>query len=189
MSKIRYCERCGFMHWGPFRRKCTTCGIKLKIIPEEMKQKYNIFNDSWSELWTEYNTKAYTYDEMIKLKEEMIAREKAFVMNELASNPLFSMEEYEKQIQRQREKNHELAKFSEKEIREKSLKLMDKNLKRMGMSPIPRSGTPRCPICGSSNISKITMATRAVKTAAFGVVGAVDDAGRTYKCQNCGSKF
>lgn len=33
------------------------------------------------------------------------------------------------------------------------------------------------------------MNTRTVKTAVFGVVGAVDDAGRTYKCGNCGSKF
>ncbi len=48
---------------------------------------------------------------------------------------------------------------------------------------------PRCPICGSSNIQKITIGTRAVKTAAFGVVGAVDDAGKTYKCRNCDSKF
>lgn len=48
---------------------------------------------------------------------------------------------------------------------------------------------PKCPICGSTNISRITLTTRAVKTAAFGVVGAVDDAGKTYKCGNCGCKF
>lgn len=48
---------------------------------------------------------------------------------------------------------------------------------------------PKCPICGSTNINKITLTTRAVKTAAFGVVGAVDDAGKTYKCGNCGSRF
>lgn len=188
LRKAKYCERCGKTQYYAFRTKCKACGIKLKILPEEMKQKYNIFNESWQELWTEYN-KEYTYDAMIKLNEEMIAREKAFVMNELVFNPMFSMEEYEKQVQKQREKDHEIAQFREKDIREANLKLMDKNLKRMGRSPIPSSGTPRCPICGSSNISKITMATRAVKTAAFGVVGAVDDAGRTYKCQNCGSKF
>lgn len=33
------------------------------------------------------------------------------------------------------------------------------------------------------------MTTRVVKTAIFGVAGAVDDAGKTYKCDNCGSKF
>ena len=48
---------------------------------------------------------------------------------------------------------------------------------------------PKCPICGSTNINKITISSRAVKTAVFGVVGAVDDAGKTYKCGNCGSKF
>ena len=48
---------------------------------------------------------------------------------------------------------------------------------------------PKCPICGSTNINKITLTTRAVKTATFGVVGAVDDAGKTYKCGNCGSRF
>lgn len=48
---------------------------------------------------------------------------------------------------------------------------------------------PKCPICGSTNINKITLTTRAVKTATFGVVGAVDDAGKTYKCRNCGCRF
>lgn len=48
---------------------------------------------------------------------------------------------------------------------------------------------PKCPICSSTNIKKITVGSRAVKTAVFGVVGAVDDAGKTYKCGNCGSRF
>lgn len=48
---------------------------------------------------------------------------------------------------------------------------------------------PTCPICGSTNIKKITMTTRAAKTATFGIAGAVDDAGKIYKCDNCGSKF
>lgn len=48
---------------------------------------------------------------------------------------------------------------------------------------------PKCPICQSTNLKKITFTKRAVKTAVFGVVGAVDDAGKTYQCINCGSKF
>lgn len=52
-----------------------------------------------------------------------------------------------------------------------------------------KNRSPKCPICGSANIKKITIGIRAVKTAAFGVYGAVDDAGKTYKCNNCGSKF
>lgn len=48
---------------------------------------------------------------------------------------------------------------------------------------------PKCPICQSTNIKKITFAKKATKTFFFGFLGAVDDAGKTYKCENCGSKF
>lgn len=52
-----------------------------------------------------------------------------------------------------------------------------------------QKNVPKCPICGSANINKITIGSKVVKTAVFGVVGAVDDAGKTYKCGKCGSKF
>ena len=52
-----------------------------------------------------------------------------------------------------------------------------------------RSNVPKCPVCGSTSLKKISLTTRAVKTAAFGTIGAIDDAGKTYKCDNCGSKF
>lgn len=48
---------------------------------------------------------------------------------------------------------------------------------------------PHCPICNSQNIKRIALSKRAVKTAVFGIVGALDDSGKTYKCGNCGSKF
>ena len=48
---------------------------------------------------------------------------------------------------------------------------------------------PKCPTCKSTNLKKISVSTRAVKTSLFGIFGAMDDAGKTYKCNNCGSKF
>lgn len=48
---------------------------------------------------------------------------------------------------------------------------------------------PKCPICGSTNINKITLISKMIKTNAFGTIGAIDDAGKTYRCGNCGSKF
>lgn len=48
---------------------------------------------------------------------------------------------------------------------------------------------PKYPICRLANINKITVGSRVVKTAVFGIIGAVDDAGKTYKCGNCGNKF
>ena len=48
---------------------------------------------------------------------------------------------------------------------------------------------PTCPICHSTDLTRISVGTRAVKTAVFGVYGAMDDAGKTWKCNKCGSKF
>lgn len=47
---------------------------------------------------------------------------------------------------------------------------------------------PKCPICQSTNLSKITATKKAMKIAAFGIFG-MGDNGKTWKCHNCGSKF
>lgn len=47
---------------------------------------------------------------------------------------------------------------------------------------------PKCPICGSTNLSKITIAQKAGKIALLGIFG-MGDNGKTWKCNNCGSKF
>lgn len=52
-----------------------------------------------------------------------------------------------------------------------------------------RPVTITCPYCKSTNTKKITVTQRAVKTGLFGIFGAIDDAGKTYKCGNCGCKF
>lgn len=48
---------------------------------------------------------------------------------------------------------------------------------------------PHCPACGSVDANKIGTGTKVAKTAAFGVVGAMSDAGKTWKCCKCGSKW
>ncbi|MDT9091309.1 hypothetical protein, partial [Escherichia coli] len=68
------------------------------------------------------------------------------------------------------------------------IELMHKNLGIKEEANGERSYTPLCPICGSRNLEKISFGTRALKTAVFGTAGAIDDAGKTYKCGNCGSK-
>ena len=47
---------------------------------------------------------------------------------------------------------------------------------------------PKCPICGSTNLSKITTTKKVMKIAAFGIFG-MGDNGKTWKCNNCDSKF
>lgn len=48
---------------------------------------------------------------------------------------------------------------------------------------------PHCPNCGSVDANKISTGTKVAKTAAFGVYGAMSDAGMTWKCNKCGCKW
>ena len=47
---------------------------------------------------------------------------------------------------------------------------------------------PKCPICGSTNLKKITGTRKAMKIGMFGLFGA-GDLGKTYQCGQCGAKF
>lgn len=50
-----------------------------------------------------------------------------------------------------------------------------------------RGGTPKCPTCGTTNISKIGFISRAVSTSLFGL--ASNKIGKTYKCNSCGTTW
>lgn len=54
---------------------------------------------------------------------------------------------------------------------------------------IATANKPKCPTCGSYSISKITVTKKATKTFLFGIFGAMDDAGKTWKCNNCGTTW
>lgn len=190
MDEVRYCEKCGYVGHVLFNKKCKSCKIKMKILPEEIKEKYNIFNDSWSKIGSQINgfannTIVGTINEELALREELISRTNDFVMNELADNPIFSFDAYNNLVEKKRKLGKELAEFHHKQ----SCEQQAKNLARMQKEKNKQNCVPKCPICGSYNVNKITISSRAIKTAVFGVVGAVDDAGKTYKCSNCGSKF
>lgn len=184
MGKIMYCEKCGNIYCIMFSKKCKFCNTKMKLLPEEMKQKYNIFNDSWSSLFSELQMIDTEEGESRRI-DELLSRENNFIMNEVAKNPLFSIEEYEKQVQKDREIFYSISQYHKKQIGEQQAK----NLAQMQKEKDKLNCIPKCPICGSTNVEKIPIGTRAVKTGAFGIYGAIDDAGKTYRCGNCGSKF
>lgn len=50
-----------------------------------------------------------------------------------------------------------------------------------------QSRTPKCPSCGSNNISKIGVVGRAVSTHLLGL--ASSKIGKTHKCNNCGNMW
>ena len=184
MGKVMYCEKCGQVAGVLFGKKCSFCGSKMKVLPEQMKQKYNIFNADWSNLYSELSM-LDTDDGMNERIEELLSRKSQFIINEVANNPLFSLEMYKKQVEENRKRYQETVDYNEEQI----LKRIDKNTARIQKEQDKQNCIPTCPICGSTNIKKITIGTRAIKAAALGTIGAIDDAGRTWKCSNCGSKF
>lgn len=93
----------------------------------------------------------------------------------------------------------------DKETAEEVIKIMNKtvedSLRSKGIEPLsPQQkaynqavareslNIPKCPICNSTNLSKITTAKKAMKIAAFGIFG-MGDNGKTWKCEDCGSRF
>lgn len=54
--------------------------------------------------------------------------------------------------------------------------------------PTPQPNIPKCPICGSTDLSKITTTQKAGKAVLFGLF-ASGDMSKTWKCNKCGSKF
>lgn len=161
-----YCEKCGDIGYFLFRKKCKNCAIKLKVLPETMKEKYNIFNDSWHSLFSELRMLDTKEGENRRI-EEMLSRKNKFIMNEVANNPLFSMEKYEKQVQHDKESYYRFSQYHKNQIGERQ----KKNLARMQKEKDRENCIPKCPICGSTNIQKITVGSRIVKTAAFGEIG------------------
>lgn len=55
-------------------------------------------------------------------------------------------------------------------------------------APKQTPNVPRCPICNSTKLTKITTMKKAGKVAIWGVLAA-GDVSKTWKCENCGSKF
>ena len=55
-------------------------------------------------------------------------------------------------------------------------------------SPEEREHIPRCPVCQSTRLSKISTG-RKILEAGFGGIWGMDVMGKTYECRNCGSKF
>ena len=99
---VCYCKKCGFIGAIVLNKKCKNCGMKLTTLSEAMKQKYNIFTDDWSSFVFGIH-KLNSEDEKKCKVDELLTRKNNFIINEVANNPLFSNEEYEKQVQKDRE--------------------------------------------------------------------------------------
>lgn len=167
MNDVMYCEKCGHVGYVVFCKKCKNCGIKMKLLPESLKYKYHIFVEDWAQT----------------SHEEKLVREENFVMSELESKPLFSMENYQKQIEKQTQRHQEIVDYDER----KMLERQTKNIAQMQKEKNKINCIPKCPGCGSTNVSKIGIVNRAVSVELVGL--ASNKIGKTHKCNNCGTTW
>lgn len=182
MGKVMYCEKCGNIYHIMFSKQCDFCNTKMKLLSKEMRKKYNIFTDNWSEVFSELR-KCNTSDDINAAIEELISRENEFIINEVSNNPLFSIEDYEKQTQKNRQELYEHAKYHQKQISERQAK----NLAQMQKEQDKINCVPKCPSCGSGNVSKIGVVNRSISVAMVGL--ASSKIGKTHKCNNCGTTW
>lgn len=78
--------------------------------------------------------------------------------------------------------------YSEEAVKDREEKESRERLNLPSSYKTKQQNIPKCPICQSTNLSKITNTRKAGKIALFGIFGA-GDLGKTWKCNNCGSKF
>ncbi len=62
------------------------------------------------------------------------------------------------------------------------------NPRKRNMWTIDYENVPKCPVCSSTKIHKISMANKAASAIAFGMLAA-GHVSKTFKCDTCGAKF
>ena len=155
------CENCGHIRWDCDMNFCPACKSRLTEVGFFDGRKLSNLNGEQRIQWLENKL--------------------GHPLSDAANN---LREEYRKKIIEEHEKQKEEERRLEEERKAYERRAMQSTRSLSGIINVPK-----CPVCGSTSLKKISLTTRAVKTAAFGTIGAIDDAGKTYKCENCGSKF
>ncbi|WP_288681670.1 hypothetical protein [uncultured Eubacterium sp.] len=185
----KICPKCATVAWKNSDNKCRFCEsdlIKISIL-----QSIRL-NDIKQDEITEYITQKILNGKLdyscVQIRDEKI---------KLAQK---SIEEHNEQKAKEKEAEYEKIKQQQIQYQNKYLSFV-KEAEEQG---IPRGraeviatnamqhkmySLPRCPGCGSVDASKISTGTKVAKTAAFGVIGAMSDTGKTWKCNRCGSKW
>ena len=183
----KICPKCASVAWKNSDEKCRFCeSFLIKLTFSQSLKLNSIKNTEEKALYITQDILNNKVDPVcIKIRDEKINKAKI---------------EYDKYIKQQKAEN-------EKKQREKIQAYQSQYLEFLEEAQnqnIPESrareiatyamhhnlySLPKCPNCGSVDTSKIGTGTKVAKTAAFGVVGAMSDAGKTWKCCKCGCKW
>lgn len=176
------CKQCGYCDFSNKTIKCPACGgtyIKVSLI-----QSYKIEHRGFDERYK------YIEDNIIKHKidPEYTQLRKDYQDRKWA--------EYQQQRKKEQQKDHEKISAYQNKYLSFLEEAQNQGIPRSRAEEIASYAMqhnmyqlPHCPTCGSVDANKIGTGTKVAKTAAFGVVGAMSDAGKTWKCCKCGTKW
>lgn len=196
---MKYCLRCGEIcaensnQSYYYDNKCDCCGYKLteddmtpekyNILSEDEKDKYeqnlleiiqnsSVFDERLYNMYNKYGTSNFYYYFRFDKFEKMTGKK---------AGRKLTLEEEEEITQRLDREYGKNSPAYQQAVVQNCINA-ERSRKQEG------SNTPKCPICQSTDLSKISAVKKATKVGLFGVFGA-GDIGKTWKCNNCGSKF
>lgn len=213
---MRYCEKCGFVmdEFFPGRncQNCPVChgvwseddmtALKYAELSEAEKDAYDeqLLNRIKSNPHFDEDTfylcgnstesggfwGGFRLDKMIKMRPDLSQEKINEVYEERKANePFQPFPKIDWEKARETAAYYELEHAESKRRREELIKGYNGKPPK---SPAEREHIPRCPICQSTRLSKISTG-RKILEAGFGGIWGMDVMGKTYECRNCGSKF
>lgn len=175
-----YCPQCGGRVRTLFGTKCRYCKkVKLENMPWEWHNK-DFFYEKAFENWFDL-----PYEERRRLEET------SFIPFLRATEPKFSEEAYQHRLEEEKIENEKEAVEKEKlrKLKEECQKEREEYYRKQRIEWDRRAKyAPKCPICGSPRIKKISAITKAGGVALFGPLG-MRKAMKQWHCEDCGSDF
>lgn len=180
---MKYCRNCGAIYADSYERydreSCLGCGFPLKEDPDMSEEKFLQLSENGKD---EYELHIIEFCKQSGFFNENDCERGKHYDYYYA----FRFDKYEQLSGKKAPIKKELTPDEEAIEKWKTKQYIDKtvsNYVSSNSNPIPK-----CPICNSTNLSKISSVKKATKIGLFGIFGA-GDVGKTWKCNNCGSKF
>ena len=181
MLILGYCPRCGYVFSGDKWKdvndfnnsRCRFCGFADGLVKES--EVHHLSFIEGIRFKRKLKTPEYFGRKPSTIEESQFYRIEVFGIDK---NPLYSKEAAFKTaelraIERKREEEERDAKRKEEAMQE----LMEQVRSSV-------SSTPRCPTCGSTNVSKIDAIDRAVSIGTLGIFS--NKINKSFKCKDCG---
>lgn len=157
-NKIWYCPICGMNKQLYSNTVCDWCGNQIQMVESTHPHTY----------YSEQAQKVYSKDFLFNVTEE---EEHSILIEEAKNNPLFDETKSKQAFLKWREQSNQANKIYFQQT--------NKNIEDNHM--------PKCPTCGSTNINKISTASKIIGAATFGLFSKT--AKSQFKCNNCGYKW